>query len=111
VQRVANRVAVLSTRLVALDTPAALRARVFGPRVLVTLGQPAARFADTLREAFNDVRVSDHALSIGVDAVAVRAPAIVRTLVHGGADVVSVTAEEPPLEDVYLRLLEKETTS
>jgi hypothetical protein len=43
-----------------------------------------------------------------VDDVATRAPAIVRALVHGGADVVSVTAEEPPLEHVYLRLLDKE---
>jgi len=111
VQRVANRVAVLRTRLVALDTPAALRARLFGARVLVTLGQSAAPFADTLRAAFSDVRIGDHALSIGVDDVAVRTPAIVRALVHGGADVVSVTAEEPPLEDVYLRLLETETTT
>jgi len=108
VQRIANRVAVLRTRLVALDTPSALRARLFGARVLVTLAQPANGFASMLAPAFNDVRVTDRALSIGVDDVATRAPAIVRALVHGGADVVSVTAEEPPLEHVYLRLLEQE---
>jgi ABC-2 type transport system ATP-binding protein len=108
VQRIANRVAVLRTRLVALDTPSALRARLFGARVLVTLAQPANGFASMLGPAFNDVRVTDRALSIGVDDVATRAPAIVRALVHGGADVVSVTAEEPPLEHVYLRLLDKE---
>jgi hypothetical protein len=61
-----------------------------------------------LGPAFNDVRATDRALSIGVDDVATRAPAIVRALVHGGADVVSVTAEEAPLEHVYLRLLDKE---
>jgi ABC-2 type transport system ATP-binding protein len=111
VQRIADRVAVLRTRLVALDTPAALRARLFGSRVLVTLARPAARFADAVRPAFTDVRVIDRSLSIGVDDVAVRAPEIVRALVLGGADVVSVTAEEPPLEDVYLRLLGEETAS
>ena len=105
-----ERRAVLRTRLVALDTPAALRARVFGARLLVTLAEPAARFAHTLGAEFGDVRIADRALSIGVDDVAARAPAIVRALVQGGADVVSVTAEEPPLEDVYLRLLEQETT-
>jgi hypothetical protein len=26
--------------------------------------------------------------------------------VHGGADVVAVTAADPPLEDVYLRLVD-----
>ena len=46
VQRMADRVAVLRTRLVALDTPAALRTKLFGSRVLVRLGDTAARFAD-----------------------------------------------------------------
>jgi ABC-2 type transport system ATP-binding protein len=108
VQRIANRVAVLRTRLVALDTPAALRARVFGARVLVTLAQSANGFSAMLGPTFNDIRVTDRELSIGVDNVATRAPAIVKALVQAGADVVSVTAEEPPLEDVYLRLLEQE---
>ena len=107
VQRVADRVAVLRTRLVALDTPTALRARLFGRRVLVTLGQPASQFALMLEATYHDIRVTDRALSIGVDDVTMRAPAIVRALVHGGADVVSVTAEEPSLEQVYLRLLEE----
>jgi ABC-2 type transport system ATP-binding protein len=108
VQRIANRVAVLRTRLVALDTPAALRARLFGARVLVALVQPADRFTNVVPPAFDDVRVTDHSLSIAVDDVTVRAPEIVRALVQAGADVVSVGAEEPPLEDVYLRLLEEE---
>jgi ABC-2 type transport system ATP-binding protein len=111
VQRIATRVAVLRTRLVALDTPAALRARLFGARVLVGLAQPANRFADALRPAFDDVRVTDRSLSIGVDDVTARAPEIIRSLVQAGADVVSVAAEEPPLEDVYLRLLEEEATA
>jgi ABC-2 type transport system ATP-binding protein len=108
VQRVANRVAVLRTRLVALDTPAALRARVFGSRVLVMLAGPAHTFAEMLRGSFDDVRVADRTLSIAVDDVTAGAPGIVRSLVEAGADIVSVGAEEPPLEDVYLRLLEEE---
>jgi ABC-2 type transport system ATP-binding protein len=108
VQRIADRVAVLRTRLIALDTPAALRARLFGARVLIELAQPAGSHAAALRAVFADVRVADRSLSIGVDDVTRRAPAIVRTLVHAGADVISVAAEEPPLEDVYLRLLEEE---
>jgi ABC-2 type transport system ATP-binding protein len=111
VQRIATRVAVLRTQLVAVDTPAALRARLFGARVLVALAQPASLFTHVLHPSFDDVRVTDRALSIGVDDVTARAPEIVRALVQAGADVVSVVADEPPLEDVYLRLLEEETTS
>lgn len=110
VQRIADRVAVLRRRLLALDSPGALRARMFGARVVVTLTQPAELFAPLLRETFGDVLVSDHSVSVGVDEVETRAPVIVRALVHGGADVVTVTSAEPPLEDVYLRLVDEDET-
>jgi ABC-2 type transport system ATP-binding protein len=106
VERIADRVAVLRARLVALDTPAALRARLFGSRVRVTLAQPAVPFADVLKQAFADVRADDRTLSIKVSDVERAAPGIVRALVQAGADVVSVVADEAPLEEVYLRLLE-----
>ena len=108
VERVADRVAVLRARLVALDTPAALRARLFGSRVLVKLAGPAAPFADVLKPASADVRADDRTLSIAVGDVEHAAPGIVRALVQAGADVVSVVADEAPLEEVYLRLLEGE---
>jgi ABC-2 type transport system ATP-binding protein len=106
VQRVADRVAVLRSRLVALDTPAALRHRLFGSRVNVTLAAAAAPFAPALNAHFADVRVEDRLLSIAVDDVERAAPDIVRALVRAGADVVSVAADEAPLEEVYLKLLE-----
>jgi ABC-2 type transport system ATP-binding protein len=105
VQRVADRVAVLRSRLVALDTPAALRARVFGSRLLFTLTGEAARFSATLQPIAGDVRVYGRTLSIGVADVERAAPVIVRTLVDAGANLISVVPEEAPLEDVYLRLL------
>ena len=106
-QRVADRIAVLRTRLIALDTPGALRARLFGSRVNVRLGDGASRFADLLRRSFDDIRVEDGMLSIGVNDAETVTPAIVRALVEAGADIVSVTADEAPLEDVYLRLMER----
>jgi len=109
VERVADRVAVLRARLIALDTPAALRARLFGSRVLVRLAGPAAPFADVLKPAFADVRTEDRTLSIAVSDVERATPGIVRALVQSGADVVSVVADEAPLEEVYLRLLQKGT--
>ncbi len=105
VQRVADRVAVLRSRLVALDTPAALRTRLFGSRLLITLSGDAARFSDTLRSTVSDIRENGRTLSIGVTDVEHTAPVIVRLLVEAGASVVSVLPEEAPLEDVYLRLL------
>jgi ABC-2 type transport system ATP-binding protein len=109
VERVANRVAVLRTRLIAVDTPAALRTRLFGARLRVAIVPPAERFADLLRQSgYGDVRADDGTLSIAVDDPAASAPAIVRRLVEAGAQIQSVVPEEPPLEQVYLRLLQEE---
>ena len=112
VERVADRVAVLRSRLIAVDTPQALRARVFGARVRVDLVQPAGPFGAVLGSAgFPDVRSDGTTLSVGVDGHDAAAPAIVRTLVSAGAGIRTVAAERPSLEDVYLTLLEQEAVA
>jgi ABC-2 type transport system ATP-binding protein len=106
-ERLADRVAVLRTRLVAVDTPAALRARLFGARVRVTVSGDAQPFAAMLRGTAADVTVERNALSIAIDSAGAVA-ALVRHLVNAGADIESVVPESPPLEQVYLRLLEEQ---
>jgi ABC-2 type transport system ATP-binding protein len=108
VERLATRVAVLRTRLLAVDTPQALRARYFGSRVRVRLAAEAARYAGLLRSAgVNDVRVENRALSVALEGSAVLStPALVRLLVEAGAEVEEVAHETPTLEQVYLRVLE-----
>jgi ABC-2 type transport system ATP-binding protein len=108
VERMADRVAVLRTRLVALDTPAALRARLFGERVRITVAADAERFAAVLRAAGNiELVVNAASISIGLSG-AITIPALVRRLVEAGADIEAVVPESAPLEDVYLRLLDQE---
>jgi ABC-2 type transport system ATP-binding protein len=107
VERVADRVAVLRSKLIALDTTAKLRTRLFGARVRIAVAGTAKRFEQALRTAgVRDVRFDGDTMSIAVGSTDGDAPALVRALVQAGADVVSVTPEEQPLEDVYLRLLE-----
>jgi ABC-2 type transport system ATP-binding protein len=109
VERVADRVAVLSTRLVAIGTPSSLRARLFTPRVRVVLAQPAEPFAGTLRQAgLADVAADGVVLSVGIAGTSLTTPDLVRRLVEAGASIESVLPEEPPLEDVYLKLLNPE---
>jgi ABC-2 type transport system ATP-binding protein len=107
VERVADRVAVLSRRLIAVGTPASLRNKLFAPRVRVTLTQPAEPFVTMLRAAgLSDVRVEGAVLSVGMTNTPVTTPDVVRRLVEAGAGVESVVPEEPPLEDVYLKLVD-----
>ena len=111
VERVANRVAVMRTRLVALDTPAALRVHLFGARLRIVVVQAGASFVNVLEEAgFTDVRTDGETLSIGVDDPAADAPLIVRRLVEAGASVVMVMPEQPSLEEVYLTLMRDHKT-
>ena len=106
VERVADRVAVLRSRLIALDTPDALRSRLFGRRVSITLTEPASRYESIVRATGSqDITVEDRTMSIAVDGETLVAPAIVKALVEAGARIVSVIPEERPLEEVYLRLL------
>jgi ABC-2 type transport system ATP-binding protein len=107
VERVADRVAVLSRRLIAIGTPDSLRQRLFSPRVRITLTQAAERFAAVLRDAgLSDVRSDGVVISASLANTPLTTPDVVRRLVEAGAGVESVMAEEPPLEEVYLRLLD-----
>ena len=107
-ERLADRVAVLRTRLVAIDSPDALRTRLFGSRVRIGLADQADRFATTLQaDGVADVRVEGSAISVAI-LHGVRTPALVRRLIEAGAEIESVALEEPPLEEVYLRLLHQE---
>ena len=107
VDRIADRVAVLRTRLVALDTPEALRTRLFGRRVRVEVARDAGSYASKLRDhGIDDVIVEGAVISVGVNEH-VTIPVLVRRLIESGADINAVMPEERSLEDVYLRLLEE----
>jgi ABC-2 type transport system ATP-binding protein len=114
VQRVATRVAVLRTTLIATGTPSALRARLFDVRVRVDVRGDAGRLADAVRAAgVAVVRANRDALSVGLESVrgaGLDTPDVVRLLVERGAAIDRVALEEATLEDVYLRLLGRDET-
>ncbi len=104
VDRVADRVAVLRSRLVADGTPESLRQQLFAPRLRIRLTDSAERFVAVLRAGgVRELRVDGHWLSIAGATLAT--PQIVRTLVEAGAEIEAVETEEPSLEDVYIKLL------
>jgi ABC-2 type transport system ATP-binding protein len=104
VERVADRVAVLRSRLVAVGSPGELRERLFVPRLRIRLSQPAEPFAAILRTSgLGDVSVEGTSLSLSAGKRPT--PEIVRTLVEAGAGIEAIGEEERSLEDVYIKLL------
>jgi ABC-2 type transport system ATP-binding protein len=110
VERVADRVAVLRSRLVAIGTPKELRHRLFTSRLRIHVSRDADTFADTLRASgVSDVRADGTWLSLSEGTLTT--PQIVRMLVDAGAGIEAVERDEPSLEDVYLKLLNPDGAS
>ena len=105
----ADRVAVLHTRLLALDRPAALRQRLTTGRVIARIAGDASAYLITARGFDSGAAISDGAIVLTLPHGERETPAFVRALVAAGADVLEVRPEVPALEDVYLHLMAGET--
>lgn len=113
-ERLCDRVGVFERRLIAVDTPSALRARVFGRRTRVQLapGSDARGLASLLGAVPGLGAVEAETgpdgstgLVVTVEEPERQNPSIVRALVERGADVQYVTELGHSMEEVYLRLL------
>ena len=102
-----DRVGVFKTRLLVVDTPARLRASVFGRKVVFHLRFADETSAEHVRKLpfVREVKVVENKLVVTLDEPERRNPEIVRTLVNVGADVQYVGELRHSLEDVYLQLV------
>jgi ABC-2 type transport system ATP-binding protein len=114
-ERLADRVAVLHERLLALDRPSALRQRLTTGRLIIRVAGDASAFVETARAAIDatshagaaaDIAVEGAALMLRVSDPERQTPALVSALASAGARILEVRAETPALEDVYLHLME-----
>ena len=96
-------------RLVALDTPAALKRRWVPDRVLVARGEGLAAAAAALRarEGVRGVAPFGAGLHVRVDPARLAAADVAAALGGAGARAVRVEEAEPTLEDVFLAVVER----
>ena len=107
--RLCDRIAVFNTRLLALDTPTALRRKLYGRTVVFHLSQIEPRFARRLEDFdfVHGVQAMDNKLVVTLDSPETQNPPLIRALVEAGADVQFVGEIRRTLEDVYLQLVER----
>ena len=108
VERLADRVAFVSGRLLRVDSPARLRAAAAEPIVVARLaaGPSTAIIADLRdRAAVREVAAHDRTIRIRVSDPEAAAPEIARAVVRGGGDLVALATETASLESVYFDVL------
>ena len=106
-----NRIAVLHTRLLALDTPDQLRRRFFRRQIVVQLETSDAKVTEAAKKlAFvQDIREEGNQLILELTDSELNRPELVRAIVEAGGRVIGVSEKQYPLEEVYLRLIREET--
>jgi ABC-2 type transport system ATP-binding protein len=102
-----DRVGVFKTHLLVVDTPAKLRATVFGRKVVFHLRSADETIAGYVRKMpfVREVKVIENKLVITLEDPETHNPEVVRTLVNAGADIQYVGELRHSLEDVYLQLV------
>jgi ABC-2 type transport system ATP-binding protein len=104
-----DRIGVFKTRLLVVDSPANLRASVFGRKVVFHLRFADERMARAVQELpfVREVKVVENKLIVTLEDPESHNPDILRLLVKAGADIQFVGELRHSLEDVYLQLVQK----
>ncbi len=114
-ERLCDRIGVFKQRLIAVDTPDALRKKLFGRQTVIHLapGSEAGRLAGAVEclpgikhvETLPAADGESPKLVISLNEPAQQNPAIVRALIEQGAAIQFVNELRHSLEDVYLSLI------
>jgi ABC-2 type transport system ATP-binding protein len=108
--RLCDRIGVFNTKLLALDTPAALRQQLYGRSVVFHLAQESAQFSSVMEKIpfIQEVDFVDNKVVVRIDEPENQNPVLVRALVEAGADIQFVGEIRRSLEDVYLHLVKND---
>jgi ABC-2 type transport system ATP-binding protein len=105
--RLCDRIGIFKTQLITVDTPANLRRRLYGRKVVFHLAQVAPAWVELVRALpfVKEVQALDTKLVVGLDHPETENPVILRQLVQAGADVQFVGEIRHSLEEIYLQLI------
>ncbi|UJR79356.1 ABC transporter ATP-binding protein [Sandaracinus amylolyticus] len=106
-ERLCDRIGVLRTRLLRVDTPARLCRDLERASTIVRLVAPDAALLDVARALpfVRDAALAGDTMRIALDDPEAHNPALVRALVEAGAEIRTVSEEVRTLEQVYLELV------
>ena len=105
--RLCDRIGVMKQRLITVDTPANLRQKLYGRKVVFHLREADDALLARVRALpfIKEAQRMDNKFVLGLDDPETHNPALVRLLVEAGADIRFVGELRHSLEDVYLSLV------
>lgn len=110
--RLCDRIALFKSYLLTVDTPANLRATVFGRKIVIHLRENPPHLAQSLQSisGIKNIKTVDNKLVISLEDPEKTNPLIIRTLVENIADIQFVGELRHSLEDVYLQLINQKSS-
>jgi ABC-2 type transport system ATP-binding protein len=104
-----DRIGIFKTHMLVIDTPAKLRASVFGRKVVFHLRVANENLMRSVQELtfVREIKVIENKLIVTLDNPESQNPEVIRMLVNAGADIQFVGELRHSLEDVYLQLVKK----
>lgn len=102
-----DRVAIINTKLLAIDTTDQLRHRFFRRQIMVQLESLDTRLVEIINNLsfVKEMSYEDNRLFLQLTESEHNRPELVRTIVEAGGRIVEVSEQQYPLEEVYLKLI------
>jgi ABC-2 type transport system ATP-binding protein len=106
-ERLCDRIAILKTKLIAVDSPKNLERSLYNRKTIVHLDSVTSSVVAALEQlgSVKNVRTSDNKLILDIDDPEKDNPSVVRAIVQAGGNIQYVTELRSTLEDVYLKLI------
>jgi ABC-2 type transport system ATP-binding protein len=109
-EQLCHRIAVIRSALIALDTPANLRKRLFKHQTMIKLENIDEKLLQTIStlDYVKNYNREDNILLIELSEAVKYQPELIRSIVQAGGRIIEVTEKKHSLEDIYLSLLNEE---
>jgi ABC-2 type transport system ATP-binding protein len=106
-ERLCDRIAILKTKLIAVDSPKNLERSLYNRKTIVHLQSVTSSITAAVEKlgSIKNVRVSDNKLILDIDDPEKDNPEVVNAIVGAGGSIQYVTELRSTLEDVYLKLI------
>ena len=106
-EKLCDRIAILKTKLIAVDSPKNLERSLYNRKTIVHLQNITSLIMAAVEklDSIKNVRVSDNKLILDMDNPEKDNPEVVKAIVGAGGSIQYVTELRSTLEDVYLKLI------